>query len=143
MISVDTNILVYAANPSAARHEKALAFMRDYSDQELVLCELVLVELYMALRNPAIFPQPYSASQSASYCQQLKTNSQWRYVDYEPAVSAKLWQWAKETKQGFRQTIDAKIALTLQHHGIDEFATANIKDFSGFGFKKLWDPSQS
>jgi hypothetical protein len=37
MISVDTNILVYAANPSAARHEKALSFMSGYSDQELVL----------------------------------------------------------------------------------------------------------
>ena len=142
MISVDTNILVYAANPSATRHEKALAFMSGYSDKELVLCELILIELYMALRNPAIFPKPYSASQSASYCQKLKTNPQWRYIDYEPTVSSKLWEWAKATNQGFRQMIDARIALTLQHHGVDEFATANIKDFSGFGFKKLWDPSQ-
>ena len=143
MTSVDTNILVYAANPSAARHEKALAFMNSYRNKELVLCELILIELYMALRNPAIFPTPYSASQSASYCQKLKTNPHWRYIDYEPAVSSRLWQWAKTTDQGFRQTIDARIALTLRHHGVDEFATANMKDFSGFGFKLLWDPSQT
>jgi len=143
MISVDTNILVYAANPSAVGHKAALTFMSSYSDKELVLCELILIELYMALRNPAIFPKPYSANQAADYCQKLKTNPKWRYIDYDPAVSQKLWKWAKSTQQGFRQTIDARIALTLQHYGVDEFATANIKDFSGFGFKKLWDPSKS
>lgn len=142
MISVDTNILVYAANPSATRHQKALAFMSSHSDKELVLCELILIELYMALRNPAIFPKPYSASQAATYCQKLKTNPKWRYIDYESAVSPKLWDWAKSTRQGFRQVIDARIAFTLQHHGVDEFATANTKDFSKFGFAKLWDPSK-
>jgi len=140
MISVDTNILVYAANPAAARHQIALEFMNSFNDKELVLCELILVELYMALRNPAIFPKPYSATQAAAYCLKLKTNPKWRYVDYDPAVSSKLWEWAEATQQGFRQIIDARIALTLQHHGVDEFATANTKDFLNFGFTKLWDP---
>jgi predicted nucleic acid-binding protein len=29
----------------------------------------------------------------------------------------------------------AVIALTLLHHGVTELATANTKDFDGFGFK--------
>ncbi len=119
----------------------ALSFMNSISDKELALCELILVELYMALRNPAIFPKPYSANQAAAYCCKLKTNPSWRYIDYEPAVSSQLWNWAAATRQGFRQMIDARIALTLLHHGVDEFATANIRDFSKFGFTKLWDPS--
>lgn len=141
MISVDTNILVYAANPKAAYHAKALQFMSEFNNEELVLCELVLIELYMALRNPAIFPVPYKAAEAAAYCCSLKKHPKWRYVDYEPAVSEKLWDWAANTSQGFRQMIDARIALTLQYHGVDEFATANIKDFKAFGFKKLWNPS--
>lgn len=143
MISVDTNILIYAANPMAARHQKALSFMNSFANSELVLCELVLIELYMALRNPAVFPQPYSASQAADYCLKLKTHPKWRYVDYEAEVSVKLWDWARKTQRGFRQTIDARIAFTLQHHGVTEFATANKRDFADFGFTRLWDPSHS
>ena len=36
--------------------------------------------------------------------------------------------------------IDARLALTLRHHGVTEFATANLKDFEGFGFAKVWNP---
>ena len=140
MISVDTNILIYAANPAAARHANSLRFMRGFNDKELVLCELVLVELYMALRNPAVFPSPYSSSQAVDYCRKLKTHPNWRYVDYEPAVASKLWDWAQTTRHGFRQIIDARIALTLIHHDVDTLATANTRDFSDFGFSKVWDP---
>ena len=140
MISVDTNVLVYAANPAARKHGKALEFMNGFSNGELVLCELVLVELYMALRNPAIFPKPYSAAQAAGYCQKLKKHPKWRYVDYDSEISNQLWEWAAETKRGFRQVIDARIAFTLLHHEVTHFATANLKDFSDFGFEKLWDP---
>ena len=137
MISVDTNILIYAANPSSVRHDKALGFMRSHGNLEIALCELVLIELYMALRNPAIFSKPYTASQAADYCMRLKTNPNWCYIDYEPEVSIELWKWAKLTKRGYRQMIDARIALTLKHHGVTQFATANTKDFSDFGFIRL------
>jgi len=39
-----------------------------------------------------------------------------------------------ETKAGFRQIIDARIALTLRHYGVTRFATANVKNFKNFGF---------
>jgi len=44
MISVDTNILVYATNPEAAKHAEALAFMQSLAQEEIALCELVLIE---------------------------------------------------------------------------------------------------
>jgi len=31
-------------------------------------------------------------------------------------------------------------ALALQAFGVTEFATANIKDFEGLGFAKVWNP---
>lgn len=63
------------------------------------------------------------------------------YVDYELEILVKLWKRAKQTKKGFRQIIDARIAITLQHHGVKEFATANMKDFDRFNFDKVWNPS--
>lgn len=145
MISADTNLLIHAADPDSPHHLRALAFFAglDGGDEEFVLCELVLVELYMQLRNPALFAKPYTAKEAAQHCIALRQNPSWRCVDYDPLVSHKLWTWAAVTKAGFRQIIDARLAFTLLHHGVSSFATANQKHFSGFGFAKVWNPLQS
>jgi len=140
MISVDTNILVYATNPEAAKHAEALAFMQSLAQEEIALCELVLIELYMALRNPAIFPMPYTAKEAAEHCEYLRSNRRWTYIDYEPQVAPKLWKWAANTRSGFRHVIDARIAFTLLHHGVSDFATINTKNFKNFGFRRVWNP---
>ena len=53
----------------------------------------------------------------------MKTNPLWRCVDYDARVAGHLWEWAAETKGGFRQIIDARLAFTLRHHGVTHFAT--------------------
>jgi predicted nucleic acid-binding protein len=57
MLTADTNLLIYAADPDSPNHLQARAFFEEIekADEEFVLCELILVELYMQLRNPAIF----------------------------------------------------------------------------------------
>jgi toxin-antitoxin system PIN domain toxin len=142
MISADTNIFVHAADPDSPLHDQARNFFQflDQKDEEFVLCELVLVELYMLLRNPAVFVKPYTASEAAGYCRSLKQNPSWRCIDYDPEVSKRLWAYATETKAGYRHIIDARLAFTLQHHGVDRFATVNQKDFKGFGFREVWNP---
>jgi uncharacterized protein len=143
-ISADTNLFVYAADPDSPMHSKARDFFRanqhDNAESEFVVCELVLIELYMQLRNPAVFKMPYSATEAASYCQALKKNPTWRCVDYEQGVSVALWRWASDSTAGFRQVIDARLGLTLRHHGVTDFATANVRDFQQFGFTKVWNP---
>ena len=57
-----------------------------------MLCELVLVEIYMQLRNPAILRTPLSAVAAADFCDCLRANPEWQLVDYEPAVSERLWR---------------------------------------------------
>ena len=85
------------ATPAHARARLLLkvAALIDQRREEFVLCELILVELYMQLRNPSIFAKPYSARESASYCLALKQNPAWRCVDYDPLISAELWAWAE------------------------------------------------
>jgi predicted nucleic acid-binding protein len=41
---------------------------------------------------------------------------------------------------GIRRIVDARLALTLRHHGVTVFATSNVKDFEGFGFTRVWNP---
>lgn len=141
MIAVDTNILIHSANAGSDLCESARRFLESHEDNpEFVLCELNLVELYMALRNPAVFSRPLSAAKACEYCEGLKGNRHWQVIDYVPEVGPHLWEWTRQTKLGFRRIIDARIALTLLHHGVTEFATINVKDFKEFPFKRVWNP---
>ena len=139
LTSADTNLFVYAADPDSAQHESARAFLMGCGDG-FVISQLILVELYMLLSNPAVFKKPYSAREAVDYCQALARSPKWRCVDYDPLVAKKLWRWAEDTKQGYRGIIDARIGLTLRHHGVTHFATANVKDFEGLGFERVWNP---
>ena len=32
------------------------------------------------------------------------------------------------------------LPIPIRAFGVTEFATANVKDFDGFGFQKVWNP---
>ena len=67
MISFDTNIAVHAANSSSPQHASAIAFLRSLATRkDVAICELVLVELYLKLRNEKIFSKPLSAKSAAT-----------------------------------------------------------------------------
>ena len=51
-----------------------------------------------------------------------------------------VWRMAASRRFACRRIIDARLALTLIHHGVREFATANLKDFDGLGFERVWNP---
>ena len=143
-LSADTNLFLYAANPDSPHHDGSALFFSDtIGNYDFIVCELVLVELYMLLRNPAVLPKPLSSKKATEFCTRLRENKSWQHVDYEQAVSQTLWRWARDTKAGFRRIIDARLALTLRHHGVTEFATANVKDFGGFEFDAVWNPTVS
>ena len=142
MITADTNLFIHAADPDSPYHDKAKAFFDRVrlEDEEFVVCELVLVEVYILLRNPAVFKKPYTATEAAEYCRALKSNPEWRCIDYEPTVSIKLWDYVSKSQSGYRHIIDARLALTLRHHGVNHFATMNVMHFKDFGFQGVWNP---
>ena len=141
MLTADTNLFIHAADPDSPSHLRARAFFLGVENEDaFVLCELVLLELYMQLCNPAIFKKPYSAKEAAEYCCALKENPHWRCVDFDVAVARKLWSYAASSRAGFRHIIDARLALTLLHHGVDRFATVNVKQFREFAFARVWNP---
>ena len=76
ILSADTNLFLYAANPDSPHHRSARDFFqRQASGQErFLLCGLVLIEIYMQLRNPAVFAKPMSAKQAGAFCAVLRNN---------------------------------------------------------------------
>ncbi len=140
MISVDTNILLYALNSQAAEHAVALGLVEALSARDdVVICELVLVELYVLLRSPAVFGRPLSAQDAAGVCQTYREQPRWGLLEAAPVMD-KVWGDAAAAGFGRRRIFDARLARTLRYHGVDELITRNTRHFEGFGFARLVDP---
>jgi toxin-antitoxin system PIN domain toxin len=140
VVSIDTNLLVYAQNSRCTQHGAAWAFVTHCRDREIVICELVLVELYLVLRSAAIVSRPLGATQAAQVCTRYRINPRWRLVEHAPVMSA-VWQRAASAGFARRKIIDTRLALTLLHHGVTEFATANTRHFEKLGFARVWNPA--
>lgn len=139
--AIDTNLLLYALNASAPEHGRATAFLKSRrDDSDTLLSELVLVELYVLLRNASVVRSPLSAPVAAGSVERFRRHPRWRLVDHDPTVMQALWKHA--ATPGFARTriFDVRLALGLRAHGVEAFATANTKDFQEFGFQKVWNP---
>jgi toxin-antitoxin system PIN domain toxin len=140
VLSIDTNIFLYAQNADCAEYAGATGFLSACASRsDVVLCELVLVELYMLLRNPAVVLRPLGAKAATEVCQAYRSHPRWRLVESAP-VMEHVWRLAKGEAFARRRIIDARLARTLQHHGVTELATVNTRDFAGLGFARVWNP---
>lgn len=144
MTSCDTNILFAALDAESVHHLRARAFLETQRDaDDFGLCELVLMELYGLLRNPAVCKCPYPSDEAAKVIQRFRTHPQWVVLDYpgpQAGIMRSLWQSAASPSFPYKRIYDLRLALTLRYHGVREFATRNIKDFEDAGFLRVWDP---
>ena len=141
MTAFDTNILFPALEPSHADHGAARAFLgRLQAEGGGVLCELVLVETYVLVRNPAICARPLDGPAATALIQTLRRNPRWQLVDYPGGVMEDVWNLSAAPGFARRRVFDARLAVTLLHHGVTEFATRSTSHFEGLGFARVWDP---
>lgn len=141
MTSPDTNVLFAWLNRGHAHHRAAATYVASQSENGgFVLCELVLVELYSLLRNDVLLARPLSAADATDVIQRLRHHPYWELVDYPGGLMENVWTAAAAPRYARRRILDARLALTLRHHGVTEFATANTKDFQDFGFSRVWNP---
>ena len=92
------------------------------------------------LRNPAVLADPLPAHAAIKLGQTLREHPRWELVDYPGGLMTEVWSHAAAPGFARRRGYDTRLALTLRHHGVTEFATANVKDFQGFGFTRVWNP---
>lgn len=140
VISLDTNILLYALNRDCAEHPRAAEFVESCAERsDVALAELVLVELYVLLRNPAVLARPLPAPEAAAVCQHYRAHPRWALIE-NAQIMSEVWKRAALRGMARRHIFDARLALTLRAHGVAELATRNVRDFEGFGFEHLFDP---
>lgn len=147
MLSIDTNLLFHAIQSDSPSHTAALAFLQELqNDERVAISELVLVELYGLLRNSAANPRPLDPEDAVEVVSAFRRHPRWRLVGFTTTsrgLHDRLWQRAAEPQFAFRRIYDARLALTLLDHGVTELATANVKDFQGFGFARVWNPLEA
>lgn len=142
MNSLDTNILVYAANADAAEHRAARAVVDEMlaSPERWLLADQVLFEFYKALRNPRILERPLDAARASRHLSFLCEESGVARCCYElehwDAVLARL----RDRATPYQQTHDIVLAATLRAGGVTRFYTRNVRDFERAGFEEVINP---
>jgi toxin-antitoxin system PIN domain toxin len=140
MISFDTNIVVHSANTVSPYYATAQNFLRGLARrQDVMICEYMLVEVYLKLCNKTVFPEPMRPAEASAFCQDLRGNKNWRVIEAAPVMD-QVWRLAAGKNFAFRRIIDLRLALTLRFYGVREFATTNLKDFQRMGFQRVWNP---
>ncbi len=140
--SLDTNILLYAADEDAAEHKAASTVVGEMlaSPREWLLADQVLFEFYKALRNPRILHHPLDAREAALRVRFLHSESGVTRCCYDldnwDAVFARLSE--RGTPAG--RTHDLVLGITLKSNGVDRFYTRNTKDFQEIAFSELINP---
>jgi len=144
MISFDTNILLPAAESTNKDHAAAADFLESLQDRDdVAISEMILLELYVLLRNPAVVPRARTAAQSVAICDAFRHHPRWQVLGLPPETRAfhdALWLGLRKDQLARRRAYDWRSALSLLQQGVTEFATVNLKDFTGFGFARVWNP---
>ncbi|MCX6836326.1 MAG: PIN domain-containing protein [Verrucomicrobia bacterium] len=141
---MDTNILLYAYNEASPWHDAAYAWMSSIQQNEdVAISEFILAEFYGLLRNPAVLKHPLTAEEAVEVIQTYRNHPRWRLIGF-PTESRplhdNLWKKATAKTFAFRRLYDTRSALSMLAQGVTDFATVNVKDFEGVGFRKVWSP---
>lgn len=146
-LAFDTNLLFYAVNAGSPFHPAAVVFLASLeTDDGVALSELVLVELYRLLRNPVVNDRPLAAAPAAELVETYRRHPHWLLVALpveQRRLQDRLWRAAARPGFAYRRIFDARLALSLVQQGVTEFATVNVKDFEGFGFRRVWNPLET
>ena len=131
---------MYSLNIDSDVHDVARSFVRETACRDdVVIADLVLVELYLLIRNRSVFPRPYGAEEAAEVCRRLRENPRWQVVECR-SVMDQVWTHASRSDFPRRRLIDLRLAYTLHAAGVRQLATRNVRDFEDLGLFQVFDP---
>ena len=113
--SLDTNLLLYAANEAAAEHVVCKAFLQKVIEgpSGWIIADQVYLELYRAIRNPKVMSYPLSAKQAADHVSILRDQLGIMHCCYNSECWNVVIQNLGSAHFPYRRTHDAILAATL------------------------------
>lgn len=145
MNSLDTNILVYAANVDCDEHERANQLVNQAlsARHEWIIAEQVLFEYYKALRHPKILSKPLAANAAAAQIRFLREKSGFMVCCYQMSLWNEVVAILSMRNFPYQRTHDLILGLTLMRNGVTTPHSRNTKDFVEIGFEHLVNPIDS
>ncbi|MEX1117245.1 MAG: PIN domain-containing protein [Terrimicrobiaceae bacterium] len=142
MNSLDTNILVYAADADAIEHGAASAVIDEMlgNPEKWIIADQVLFEFYRAIRNSRIFLNPLGARDAALRLKFLQSESGVTRCCYDLDQWEPVFSQLSDRGTPAARTHDIVLGATLKSNGVKRFFTRNTKDFHSTGFEELINP---
>lgn len=142
MLLIDTNILLHAFNEDLPSQEAVYGWLTSIQQEEdAAISEFILAELYGLLPNPDMAKAPTGrrgSRRSHSDLPQPSTLAAHWLPDGKPTAAR--CPLAKSPPERVRLSSPLRPPLPMTVQGVTEFATVNVKDYEGFGFRKVWNP---
>ena len=142
MNSLDTNILVYAANVDCDEHQRANHLVNQALSEphDRIIAEQVLFEYYKALRHPRILSKPLTANAAAAQIRFLREKSGFIVCCYQMSLWNDVVAFLSKRNFPYQHTHDLILGLTLLRNGVKIFYSRNTKDFIEIGFDEIVNP---
>ena len=140
MKSLDTNILIYAANRGCQEHESAFLVLQDLlkNPAEWIIADQVMFEYLRALSSPAVFAKPLKPTQAIEVVRSFRQSSGVLFCAYEQRLFNGILDHYGQG--GKKRLYDIVLSQTLLQAGVREFFTRNVKDFKGTGIETIVNP---
>jgi hypothetical protein len=128
-------MLSTARRSASPQHDAAVSFIRSLAGRsDVAICELVLVELYLKLRNEKISSKPLTAASAAKVCQSYRNNRSWRLIESAPIMST-VWEQAAQNQFVFRRIIMSGLPSRSVHTGLTSLQTPTYTTLEIRGLK--------
>ena len=109
MTSCDANVLLYCFSEASPFHARARRFLEGLTERDdVAVSELVLVEFYTLLRNPAVLVNPLGAAAAVEVVQTYRRHPRWMLLGFDPdslALHDELWPRVAEPAFGRRRNL--------------------------------------
>jgi toxin-antitoxin system PIN domain toxin len=142
MFVVDTNLLLYAVNPDAPEHERALALIETWrrGERSWFVTWSIVYEFLRVSTHPNVFPDPLDLEAAQRWIAALLSGKRSGILvetDRHAAVLDEVV--AQHPRLRGNLVHDLHIAALMKEHGVLEIRTADA-DFHQFDFLRVVDP---
>lgn len=145
MFAVDTNVLVYAADPDSPHSDHCFEMLEGWSRQPTAwfLTWGVCYEFLRIVTHPRIFRNPWSAAQAWHFLDELLLSPGLTVLvptERHPAVLSQTLQEMPELAGNLMH--DVHTAVLMREHGVRRIYTKDA-DFHRFPFLEVVDPTKA
>jgi hypothetical protein len=139
---VDTNVLVYAANPDALEHRPARSLLERWRSGRTPWYTTwpILYEFLRVVTHPRIFPNPVPAVDAWSFVEAVLRSPGHRVLtasERHPHIARELIASLPELRGNLTQEFDT--AVLMREHGIVRIYTRDA-EFHRFRWVEVMDP---